>query len=169
MEWTVYHTISSDKATADSNGNFFLFEHAQDLLKEKLDSSDALVCSASLFKQGMEKGIFPIKNMFFVVLKDGIEFENPCKENIWETDLNIKGVRREIKIQGFKNVLCITENETLQTVLKSKIAKKCELVSVQNITGGIKNIGESVFKTFAKWNHSISDAGNGNLIYSYQI
>lgn len=169
MEWTVYHTISSDNATADSNGNFFLFDHAQDLLKEKLENSDVVVCSASVFKQGMDKGVFPKEGIFFVVLKDGTEFENLSKESVWETDLNIKGVRREIKIQGFKNVLCITEDETLQAVIKSKIAKKCELVTMQNITGGVKNIGESVFKMFGKWNEDIKDLGNGTAVHLYQL
>lgn len=126
MYFDIYNAVSKDGFidTIDKTGKslaiFSLKDHKR--FNKLLKKYQVLMVDWTTFNHGLAVEIFPLKSVFTVVVTNQ-KVKNTWGDNIWITDLNIKGIRRELKIQGFKDVLCIAGSELNQDIIKNKLLK----------------------------------------------
>jgi hypothetical protein len=133
MNWIVYHAVSANNMLTDSDGNYMLQEYAA-YLSTLGSEVQAIVTSAELFEKGCDAGFFPVKDKFHIVLcQPGTVYSHAFGPSVWVTDIHIKQVRRELKIQGFGQVLCLTDAEVTEQMIRAKFIQTVTLDIVQTI------------------------------------
>lgn len=135
MKIRIYNAITRDGYVLDKKGEHFLYFTAdkKDFLK-MYQEADCLVVDHDNYEYLTKVGVLPATKKFVVVMTD--EIGPKGQTNIWFTGLEPKQIKREIKIQGYKNALCLLNNQLSTKVLAQKIATEVMVSIYHDIEGG---------------------------------
>lgn len=135
MRIRIYNAITRDGHVLDKKGKHFLYFTADKKEFAKFfKNADCLVLNQRNYEYLTKVGLLPVKNKFIVVVTD--QKTKSMEENVWLTDLDPKQIKREIKIQGYNEVLCLVGNELATKILTQKIATEVHVVVYHGIQGG---------------------------------
>lgn len=144
MKITVYNAVTKKGLLYDGDLPVCLV-HDNTRLKKLIAQSDSIVVDGEYYKCLLSQGILPVKDKF-VVVSSSEDIEH--NDNIWVTNLDIKQIRRELKIQGFKNVLCVGAEALNSSLLKAKIVNALKVTKHNGIEGEggemLKNLDKAV-------------------------
>lgn len=135
MRIRIYNAINRDGYVLDQKGEHFLYFTADKKEFAKFfRSADCLVLNHANYEYLTRVGLLPAENKFIVVVTE--EKIKSGDGNVWFTDLDPKQIKREIKIQGYNDVLCLVDNDLANKILAQKIATEVHVVIYHAIQGG---------------------------------
>jgi dihydrofolate reductase len=135
MRIRIYNAISHDGYVLDKLGEHFIYFTADK--KEFLTiykDADCLVLDYENYLYLTKMKVLPATKKFVVVMTD--ELPEKGNDKLWFTALDPKQIKREIKIQGYSNVLCLVNNSLSSKILASKIATEVHIAIYHSIEGG---------------------------------
>jgi len=168
MNWIVYHAVTTNHEPRDEQGQYISLTHGVKKLKKLSQTVQAVVWDEELFVQAVALGVAPITGVFHVILSAN-KLPNTWGDNVWITDIALKQVRRELKIQGFEKVLCLTNASTTDQLIKAKFIQHLTLDVVQSLHSGEQVVVENLDKLMLKWTLLSQKLSKDVLTLSYEL
>lgn len=168
MNWIVYHAVTTNHEPRDEQGQYISLTHGVKKLKKLSQTVQAIVWDEELYVQAVSAGVAPISGVFHVVLSTQ-KLLNTWGDNVWITDIALKQVRRELKIQGFEQVLCLTNAYTTGQLIKAKFIQYLTLDVIQSLHSGEQVVVENLDKVSQKWTLLSQKLSKDVLTLSYQL
>lgn len=135
MNIRIYNVITRDGYILDKSGVDFLYFTADKKEFKKLyQKADCLLLDLEHYYYLERVGILPATKKFVVVMTT--EPGPKGLENVWFTNLAVKQIKREIKIQGYSEVLCLLNTTTIAEFITSKAATDVCLAIYDELEGG---------------------------------
>jgi dihydrofolate reductase len=135
MRIRIYNAITHDGYVLDKQGEHFIYFTAdkKEFLKYYKEA-DCLVLDQENFAYLSKVGLIGKTKKFLVVMTQ--EKGPKSIENVWFTDLDPKQIKREIKIQGYSDVLCLVNGNLASRILAQKIATEVHIAIYHSLEGG---------------------------------
>jgi dihydrofolate reductase len=121
MHCTVYSTVSSEGFSIHQDGKILSFLFETDKLIELLNSHQAVVVDYPIFEAMLERDMISTSKSKWIIVITDKPHTREYGEKVWFTCLDLKQVRRELKIQGFQNVLMLGSRSLIDGAFENKM------------------------------------------------
>jgi dihydrofolate reductase len=167
MKITVYNAVTRDGFLQSKALEPVLFSHDRTRFDDLVKEADVIVTNWTVFEYFLAHD-FLIQCKKFIVVLTTQEYKNEWGDRVWITPVDVKGIKRELKIQGFKNVLCVCGSVLVQKFIDAKIIDQLRLSIHQNLDGEGDQVLEKLdqFRTVIDVTEELQDKDIVHLIYN---
>jgi riboflavin biosynthesis pyrimidine reductase len=167
MKITVYNAVTRDGFLHSKAHEPVLFSHDKIRFNTLVQEADVIVTNWSVFEYFLAHNFLEENKKLIVVLTTQ-EHKNEWGSRVWITPVDVKGIKRELKIQGFKNVLCVCGSVLVQKFIDAKLIDQLRLSIHSNIEGEGDQVLEKLenFRTVIDVTEELQDKDIVHLIYN---